>query len=176
MLRRPGKKLGEGRGAASDQAPPARRQVDLATQGQSSPLLPRLLVRPRLPPAASPQSSSPPWPSPTEPAPALRAAADSCAGHSSLAKRKSLEQQLAEPCWRERVQNGPRWSRTASLEGTQGWWLTRLAPLPLRGSQPLPEPATLLAPPRIPGSRAATGSSLMRSPRWKLRRLWSSVM
>lgn len=37
------------------------------------------------------------------------------------------------------------------------------------GSLPLPALG-------IPGSGGATGSSLMRSPRWKLRRLWSSVM
>lgn len=41
---------------------------------------------------------------------------------------------------------------------------------------PVPRGILLQPAPGIPGSRAATGSSLMRSPRWKLRRLLSSVM
>lgn len=117
-------------------------------------------------------SSSPPMPYPT-----LCAAADPCAPGCSSApsRRKSPEQLPAARRQQGRVRSGRPWSRTASLETPKDRASSTRHPAPCPLEAPPHLPATLLAP-QIPGSRVATGSSLMRSPRWKLRRLWSSVM
>lgn len=88
---------------------------------------------------------------------------------SSLVQRKDRGPQLAAPCRRERVRSGRPESQTASLQGS-----LQLTHSPAAPQCCCPEPAPKS--PRLPGSRGAPGNSLMRSPRWKLRRLWSSVM
>lgn len=123
-------------------------------------------------PSSTP-TSSPPTPSPVEPGLALCAAA----------RRKSRGQQPAAPRPQERVRSGRWQSQTAILEGTQGQQLTHLPLCPQSRLSNLPPPTPCHSPSPAPcwplwrpGSRSTAGSSLMRSPRWKLRRLRSSVM
>lgn len=165
--------IGKGRGAASDQALPAGRQVVLAAQGQSSPFCPRH-VRLRLRLSRLPH---------------LR-----CPLPLSQPRLSVLQLTLvpATPLWQEGKVWGSSWlnyvgreeSRTApggaklpawkvSEDSASPTW----PPAPPRLCHVLAPPCRLpCLPPGIPGSSEATGNSLMRSPRWKLRRLWSSVM
>lgn len=121
-----------GQRGSTDQAPPTERQGGPRCPGPAEPFPSSTPSQAWLPPLPS---SSPPARRPTEPARALCAAAGPCAGpFSAPARRQSLEQQQAAPCWQGRVRNGPRRSQTASLEGIRGWRLTPSAPLLARGS------------------------------------------